>query len=70
MRVEMACDLLRNTEYGMDIIAQRVGYMSISSFNRNFTKVTAITPMQWKKSPDHYEQKLRNYQIVSMQGWR
>lgn len=70
VRVEMACDLLRNTEYGMDIIAQRVGYMSISSFNRNFTKVTALTPMQWKKSPDHYEQKLRNYQIVSMQGWR
>ena len=70
VRVEMACDLLRTTEYSMEIIASMVGYRSISSFNRSFLRVTGATPIKWKKSPENYEQKLRNYQIAAFQGWR
>ncbi|MEG0863517.1 MAG: AraC family transcriptional regulator [Clostridia bacterium] len=70
VRVEMACNLLRTTEYNMEIISSQVGYTSISSFERNFHQVTGLTPTQWRKSPENYEQKLRNYQIAPFQGWR
>lgn len=69
-RVETACNLLHATEYSMEIIAMRVGFLSVSSFNRNFLRATGVTPMQWRKSPNNYEQKLRNYQIAAFQGWK
>ena len=70
VRVEMACNMLRTTDYSMDTIARRSGYPTMTTFDRNFRRVTGYTPMQWKKNPNQYEQKLRNYRIAAFQGWR
>lgn len=70
VRVEMACNLLRTTDYNMDTIARRSGYPTMTTFDRNFRRVTGCTPLQWKKNPGNYEQKLRNYRIAAFQGWR
>jgi len=70
VRVEMACNMLRTTDYSMDTIARRSGYPTMTTFDRNFRRVTGHTPLQWKKNPGNYEQKLRNYRIAAFQGWR
>lgn len=70
VRVEMACNLLRTTDYAIETIARRVGYPTLTTFNRNFRRVMGCTPMQWKKNPGNYEQKLRNYRISAFEGWR
>lgn len=70
LRVEMACGLLRTSDYSMETIARRVGYPTMTTFDRNFRRVTGCSPLQWKKSPENYEQKLRNYRIAAFQGWR
>lgn len=70
VRVEMACNMLRTTDYTMETIARRSGYLTMTTFDRNFRRVTGCTPLQWKKDPANYEQKLRNYRIAAFQGWR
>ena len=70
VRVEMACNMLRTTDYSMETIARRAGYPTMTTFDRNFRRVTSCTPLQWKKNPGNYEQKLRNYRIAAFQGWR
>lgn len=70
VRVEMACNMLRSTDYSMDTVARRAGYPTMTTFDRNFRRVTGYTPLQWKKNPGNYEQKLRNYRIAAFQGWR
>lgn len=70
VRVEMACNMLRTTDYSMETIARRAGYPTMTTFDRNFRRVTGYTPLQWKKNPGNYEQKLRNYRIAAFQGWR
>ena len=70
VRIEMACNMLRSTDYSMKTVARRAGFPIMTTFNRNFRRVTNCTPLQWKKSPSNYEQKLRNYRIAAFQGWR
>lgn len=70
VRIETACALLRTTDYSIETIARRVGYPTMTTFDRNFRRVTASTPMQWKKKSDRADQKLRNYRIAAFQGWR
>jgi len=70
VRVEMACNMLRSSDYSMKTVARRSGYTTMTTFNRNFRRVTNCSPLQWKKNPANYEQKLRNYQIATFQGWR
>ncbi len=70
VRVEMACNMLRTSDYSIDTIARRSGYPTMTTFDRNFRRVTGHTPLQWKRNPGNYEQKLRNYRIAPFQGWR
>jgi AraC-like DNA-binding protein len=70
VRVEMACNMLRTSDYSMDTIARRSGYPIMTTFDRNFRRVTGYTPLEWKKNPSNYEQKLRKYRIAAFQGWR
>lgn len=67
-RVEAACDWLRETEESIQAIALRAGYPSQTTFNRNFRRVTGVTPLAWRRGS--YEFKLRNYRAAVFQGWR
>lgn len=69
VRVERACDLMKKTQDSMEDIAVKVGFQTVSTFNRNFKKVLGISPYQWKIHPDNYEGKLLNCKILVQEGW-
>ena len=69
MRVQKACDIMKKTNDSMDVVAQKVGFTTTSTFNRNFKKYLNTSPYQWKISPENYERKLLNYNISALKGW-
>lgn len=70
IRIRKACGFLRDTDYSMDVIAEKVGYTTPSTFNRNFRHFVGTSPYQWKK--EHFgsssEQALR-LKISAHRGW-
>ena len=50
MRVQKACDIMKKTNDSMDVVAQKVGFTTTSTFNRNFKKYLNTSPYQWKIS--------------------
>lgn len=69
VRIQKACDLMKKTNDSMDIVAQKVGFSTTSTFNRNFKKFLNTSPYQWKINPENYEHKLLNYKISALKGW-
>ena len=69
VRIQKACDLMKKANDSMDIVAQRVGFSTTSTFNRNFKKFLNTSPYQWKINPENYEHKLLNYNISALKGW-
>lgn len=61
-RIMKACDLLRSTEQTILQISEAVGFRSISSFNRYFSKVT-------QSSPKHYRKETVRHSIMKYNGW-
>ena len=68
-RIKKACELIRSTENNMKDIAQKCGFSSISTFNRNFRKSMGVSPVQWKKNADDYRRNLNNYNVLVKKGW-
>lgn len=69
VRVQMACEYMKKHTDSMELVAERCGFQSVSTFNRNFKKVLNITPYQWKIHPENYETKLLGYKISAYKGW-
>lgn len=69
VRIQRACELLKKTNDSMDVVAQKVGFTTTSTFNRNFKKFLNTSPYQWKINPENYERKLLNYNISARKGW-
>lgn len=69
VRVQMACEYMKKHTDSMELVAERCGFQSVSTFNRNFKKVLNITPYQWKIHPENYEARLLDYKISSYKGW-
>ena len=69
IRIQMACELIRKTNRSMGDIAIKCGYDTISTFNRNFKKITGLTPYQLKNNPENYESKLLRFHISAEKGW-
>lgn len=68
VRVQKACELLKNTNDSMDGIAMKCGFSNTSTLNRNFKKYLAISPYQWKISPETGK-RLMNYNVSVLKGW-
>lgn len=49
LRVEYAIELMNNPELTLLDIAEQSGFISISTFYRNFTKVKGVSPSQFRK---------------------
>lgn len=69
VRIRQACDLMKKSNYTMEEVAVRVGYVSVSTFNRNFRKIVGTSPYQYKKNSDAYQGKLLNARISAQKGW-
>lgn len=69
VRIQAACEHLKKTDESVADIAHKCGFKTNSTFNRNFRQFTGITPMEWRKKPEHYERQLLKYDIHSEKGW-
>lgn len=69
VRVKKACELIDKTDISMEEVAEKVGFVTPSTFNRNFRKIIGTSPYQWKKRPDNHEGKLLEYKISALKGW-
>ena len=70
VRIRQGCDLLNTTSCSMLEVALRVGYQSVSSFDRNFQKIVGMTPYQYKKNSKDYKGKVLEYKISARKGWK
>jgi YesN/AraC family two-component response regulator len=52
LRIEQACNLLRDTEMKVLDIAGQVGYTDIKFFNQIFKRITGMTPTQYRKKKE------------------
>lgn len=69
VRVKKACELIDRTDISMEEVAEKVGFVTPSTFNRNFRRIIGTSPYQWKKRPDNHEGKLLEYKISALKGW-
>ena len=64
-RIRKAADLLRMTEESVLAISERVGFHSISSFNRHFLAIMGQTPRDWRKEMSI----LKDQSVFQYSGW-
>lgn len=69
VRVQQACELMKTTQCSMEELAGRVGYTTVSTFNRNFRKIIGTSPYQYKKSSENYQGRLLNAKVSVKKGW-
>lgn len=69
VRIRTACEHLKKTEEPVADIAHKCGFTTNSTFNRNFKQMMGVTPVEWRKRPENYEQRLLNYEIHTEKGW-
>ena len=50
LRIENACILLKNQRYTIAQICYEVGFQNVSNFTRQFKKIKACTPSEYRKS--------------------
>lgn len=68
-RIDEACKLLRSTEDSILAISEQVGFHSISSFNRCFTKLMGSSPRAWRKQTLLSEEISSKASILEFTGW-
>ncbi len=69
VRVDKACLLIEKEDCSMEEISYKVGFQTQSTFNRNFKRLTGLSPFQWKTKEKKQEGIMKNYQISAMKGW-
>ena len=69
IRIQKACEYLKNSNDSIENIAIKVGYVSLSTFHRNFRKFVGASPYKWKNAAENAKTKLFNYKITALKGW-
>lgn len=69
VRIEQACELIKDKDISMEEVAYRVGYVTLSTFHRNFKKLTGLTPYHWKYKYNHEHHTMIHYQVSAKKGW-
>ncbi len=65
VRIMKSCDLLRSTNLPVAAVADEVGYISLSCFNRHFAEYTGCTPSEWR----NLRNDARRTTTVGLAGW-
>lgn len=68
-RITKACNLLRSTEDSILNISETVGFHSVSSFNRYFTKIMQMSPREYRKQMQKSDKRMENQSILEYAGW-
>ncbi len=69
VRVQKACELLNKTNYSMETVAEKTGFRTVSTLNRNFNRVVGSSPYHWKIHFQNYEKKTQEFRISAHKGW-
>jgi transcriptional regulator GlxA family with amidase domain len=69
IRIHKACLLLRDTYSSIEEIAMKTGFISMSTFNRNFRKLLGTSPKQWRKEMEDNGGSIKKYVISVEHGW-
>lgn len=69
VRIRTACEHLKKSDDSIANIAVKCGFTTNSTFNRNFKRLLGVTPAEWRKKPENYEQLLWKFEIQSKKGW-
>lgn len=64
-RIRKAADLLRMTEGSVLSISERVGFHSVSSFNRHFLTIMGQTPRDWRNQMS----LIKDQSVLKYNGW-
>lgn len=65
VRMMKSCDLLRSTNLPISEISERVGYLSLSCFNRHFIDSHQCTPSEWR----NLRCDARRTTTIGLAGW-
>lgn len=71
-RINKACVLLKTTQESILSISEQVGFHTISSFNRCFSKAMGVAPREWRKQILFSEGKSEKDavgDVVEYKGW-
>lgn len=68
-RIVKACNLLRSTDASIIEIAERVGFRSISCFNRHFADVMQMTPSSYRNETLMQKDSQKKLVIRECNGW-
>lgn len=68
-RIYHACILLKTTEESILFISEAVGFNSVSTFNRCFSKSMGTSPRDWKKNILFEEGKSDRGAVEKYRGW-
>ena len=69
IRVQTACEMMKQTNDSMETIAYKAGFGTVSSFNRSFHQLIGSSPYQWKKHPENFETHLLDKHVTIRKGW-
>ena len=69
-RVSRACTMLQTTDDAILSIAETVGFVSVSSFNRCFQQMIGVTPRQYRNPERQGGKPKRPQSIVQYRGWQ
>lgn len=69
IRIHFACTLLQDENVGIEEAATKCGYISMSTFNRNFRKVMKMSPKQWRQEGALYTVDMSRYSVMVEDGW-
>ena len=65
LRLHKACQLICHSEMHINEIAQAVGFMTLSSFNRQFLSLFGTSPTEWRKKNSGPMSQIR-YTVTNM----
>lgn len=69
IRINKSCTLLMSTDESIAYISICVGFGSISSFNRCFSKIMGISPREWRKLDNISKGKVDRGSVIKYEGW-
>jgi AraC-like DNA-binding protein len=69
VRIQRGCALLRETNLTVAMVSERIGYVSASTFIRNFKRIIGCTPNKWKADEEYTKSKFMKYHVTALKGW-
>ena len=69
VQIKKACEMLAKEKCSIEKVSNSVGYPVISTFMRNFKKITGISPNAWRRKALENPENVAAYQVSVFKGW-